>query len=520
MLDFSLPIAVVFPLYFAALIMVGVWVTRRNQSLGDYVLGGRDLTGPQAGLSAGASDMSGWLLIGFPGAVYATGVGATWIAVGLAVGTYLNWRFVAPRLRAYSERAGSVSLPGYLEERFEDRTRVLRIISAAVTLIFFTVYVSSGLVASGVLFGTILGVDSNVAATAVMVVIVVYTAFGGFRAVSRTHVLQASLMGFALVALPLGGLVVIGGFGGLGEDLARESGALLNPVTGAAFVEGTWSVGESIGFVAIVSGLAWGLGYPGQPHILARFMGIRSVADVAEARRIGTGWVVVVLLGATLVGLLGVSVLDAPLENPETVFIVVTEQLTSPWVSAILLTAILAAIISTADSQLLVSATTLTEDFYRAFLNRRAGDRMLVGVGRGMVVVVAVVAYALALGGGSVLQIVAYAWAGFGAAFGPVVILSLFWRGMTWAGALAGIVTGALVVLVWPLVDPLETGIYEIVPGCVAATFAAVVCGRMGRRPRRRWAGPTGQDDGGDPLTTTAERVIPKLFRTGGRSAR
>ncbi|MGP3982441.1 sodium/proline symporter PutP [Streptomyces sp. KR80] len=499
MFDLSAPILTTFVVYLVAMIGVGVWAYTRTRTFADFALGGRRLNALVAALSAGASDMSGWLFLALPGAVYATGIGASWIAIGLAIGTYLNWLFVAPRLRTYTERAGNaVSLSAYLEERFEDRTRILRIVSAAVTVVFFTVYVASGLVAGGLLFEQVLNVDFELGVTLTALVIVVYSCLGGFLAVSLTHVVQASLMFLALLVLPVVGIGVLGGFGALGDALSDKTPTLLDMGAEARFADGAWSAGGSLGAVAIISLLAWGLGYFGQPHILARFMGIRSIHAIPAARRIGTGWVLVVLAGASLVGLVGIGQLDRPLDNPETVFIALTQVLLDPWVAGIMLVAVLAAIMSTADSQLLVSSIALTEDFYRAFLNRRASDTVLVWVGRCAVLVVILVAYVIALKGGGVLNIVAYAWAGFGAAFGPVVLLSLYWPRMTWAGAMAGIVSGAGTVLLWkeinPLLGPLESGIYEMVPGVLVATVAALVFGRfVGRPPERAfWRMPGG----------------------------
>ncbi|MGW7361815.1 sodium/proline symporter PutP, partial [Streptomyces sp. NPDC054802] len=499
MSDLSAPVLATFVVYVVAVIAVGVWAYTRTRTFADFALGGRRLSAPVAALSAGASDMSGWLFLALPGAVYAAGIDASWIAVGLAAGTYLNWLLVAPRLRTYTERAGNaVSLSAYLEERFEDRTRTLRMVSAAVTVVFFTVYVASGLVAGGLLFEQVFGVAFELGVVLTALVIVTYACLGGFLAVSLTHVMQGTLMFVALLVLPLVGVVALGGFGSLEESLDRKTPNLLDIGSEAGFIDGRWTAGGSLGAVAIVSLLAWGLGYFGQPHILARFMGIRSTRAVPAARRIGTFWVLVVLAGATLVGLVGIARLDTPLENPETVFIVLSETLLNPWVAGLMLVAVLAAIMSTADSQLLVSSVALTEDFYRAFLHRRASDRMLVWVGRGAVVLVIVVACVIALGGGGVLNIVAYAWAGFGAAFGPVVLLSLYWPRMTWAGAMAGIVSGAATVLLWdrinPLLGPFESDIYEMVPGVLVATAAALVFGRfVGRPPQRAfWRMPGG----------------------------
>jgi sodium/proline symporter len=491
-LGIDAPLLVTFVVYLAAMIGIGAWFYNRTQTLTDFALGGRTLNAPTAALSAQASDMSGWLFLALPGAVYAGGIGATWIAIGLLAGTYLNWRFVAPRLRTYTERANNaISLSAYLEERFEERRGILRGISAFVIVVFFTVYVAAELVAGGVLFEQIFGFDFEAAVTVAVAVIVIYSFLGGFLAVSFTDAVQGTLMFFALLVLPLLGVGLLGGFGALRDALIDKTPALLDMGAEASFTDGRWGAGEPLGIVAIVSLLAWGLGYFGQPHILARFMGIRSARHVPLARRIGVGWVIVTLAGASLVGLVGIALLDEPLANPETVFIDLTQQLLNPWVAGILLAAVLAAIMSTADSALLVSSTALTEDFFRAFLNREASDTVLVWVGRSTVIAVAVVAYVIALGGGTVLDIVAYAWAGFGAAFGPVILLSLFWSRMTWAGAMAGIVGGATTVVLWQQVNVLsDTGVYEMVPGWIVATLAAVAFGTfVGHPPQRDWVG-------------------------------
>ncbi|MBY8840990.1 sodium/proline symporter PutP [Streptomyces sp. SP2-10] len=500
MSDLSAPIVATFLVYVAVMIGTGVWAYRRTHTFADFALGGRRLPAFVAALSAGASDMSGWLFLAFPGAVYAAGVGAGWIAVGLVLGTYCNWLFVAPRLRTYTERAGNaVSLSAYLEERFEDRTRMLRMVSAAVTLVFFTVYVASGLVAGGLLFGHIFGAGFRLGVALTALVIVVYSCLGGFLAVSLTHVMQATLMFLALLVLPVVGIATLGGFAALRDSLDSRTPSLLDMGAKVDFVDGRWTGdGGSLGAVAVISLLSWGLGYFGQPHILARFMGIRSTGAVPAGRRIETGWVVVVLAGATLVGLLGIARFGTPLHDPQTVYITLSRTLFSPWGAGVMLIAVLAAIISTADSQLLVSSVALTEDFYRAFVNRHAPDRVLVWVGRAAVVAVTLVASLIALRGGGLLGIVGYAWAGFGAAFGPVVLLSLYWPRMTWAGAMAGIVSGAITVLLWRVVKPLHgpfwSGIYEMIPGVLVATAAALIFGKfVGRPPKRAfWRMPGG----------------------------
>ncbi|MFY1677981.1 MULTISPECIES: sodium/proline symporter PutP [unclassified Streptomyces] len=491
MFDTSAPITATFLVYVAVMIGTGVWAYTRTRTFADFALGGRRLSGTVAALSAGASDMSGWLFLAFPGAVYAAGLGAVWIAVGLAIGTYLNWLLVAPRLRTYTERAGNaVSLSAYLEERFEDRTRILRTVSAAVTLVFFTAYVAGGLVAGGLLCQTVFGFRFGLGVTLTALVIVVYSCLGGFLAVSTTHVMQATLMLLALLVVSLTGLALLGGFVDLGHAVQARTPGLLDMGAAVGYEDGLWSEGGRLGAVATLSLLAWGLGYFGQPHILARFMGIRTIRAIPKARRVGTAWVVVVLGGATLVGLVGIAWLGTPLPDPDTVYVVLGRTLLNPWLAGLLLVAVLAAILSTADSQLLVSSVALTEDFYRAFLRRGATDRALVWAGRAAVLLVIVVAYVVALRADGLLGIVAYAWAGLGAAFGPVVLLSLYWPRMTWAGAMAGIVGGAVTVVLWGRINrnlgPLESDVYEMVPGVLVATVAAVVFGRFAGRPPRR----------------------------------
>ncbi|MGH8879353.1 MAG: sodium/proline symporter PutP [Stackebrandtia sp.] len=508
----NVPTLTTFIIYILLMIVMGVYVYRRTHNLDDYVLGGRSLRPPVAAMSAGASDMSAYLFLGVPGAVYAGGIGATWIAIGLILGTYLNWRFVAARLRTYTERAkNSLSLSSYFAERFEDRTQLLRIISAAVIVVFFTVYVSSGIVATGSLFSNVFGISVFTGATIGFVVVVVYTSIGGFLADSFTDFIQGTLMFLALLILPILGLWAIGGFGELGSAVSDRDPALWDMANEVGYEKGTWGEGTALGWVAIVSGLAWGLGYLGMPHILARFMGIRSSKDVPVARRIGTSWVILSLGGACAVGLLGIGLIDKPLENQEDVFFVLAEQLTNPWIAGILQAALLAAVMSTVDSQLIVVSTALTEDFYRKVVNRQASQRHLLWVGRGAVVVVAVVAFILALvalqspnpDDSSILLIVAHAWAGFGAAFGPVILLSLFWPRMTWVGALAGMVVGAVVALSWPTLDELYfgTGLYELVPGFGLALLACWIFGHFGSRPEREWRGqyPDGAGDEVEP---------------------
>jgi len=472
----STPLLVTFGLYLIAMVMIGFIAWRSTRNFDDYILGGRSLGSFVTALSAGASDMSGWLLMGLPGALYLTGLSEAWIAIGLTVGAYLNWRFVAGPLRVYTERTrNALTLPDYFTHRFGDDRRLLRIFSALVILVFFAVYCASGIVAGARLFESVFGVPYAQALWYGAAATIAYTLIGGFLAVSWTDTVQASLMIFALVLTPV---IVIMSNGGIQPSLA-----LIEQVDPARL---DW-VGTG-GLMAVVSAAAWGLGYFGQPHILARFMAADHVSSIPKARRIGMTWMVLCLAGAIAVGFFGIAHYAAHPEaagpvsqNPERVFITLAEQLFNPWIAGVLLSAILAAVMSTLSCQLLVCSSAITEDFYRGFVRPNAGQRELVWIGRAAVLAVSLLAIAIARDPDSrVLGLVSYAWAGFGAAFGPVVILSLVWQRMTRNGALAGMVAGALTVILWK-----QTGsaMYEIVPGFIVAMLAIVVASLLDKAP-------------------------------------
>jgi sodium/proline symporter len=472
----STPLLVTFFAYLLLMVAIGLWAWSRTRGFDDYILGGRSLGSLVTALSAGASDMSGWLLMGLPGALYVTGLAEAWIAIGLTIGAWLNWRFVAGPLRVYTERAdNALTLPDYFTHRFADHSRVLRILSALVILVFFAVYCASGIVAGARLFESVFGLPYAQALWWGAVATIAYTFIGGFLAVSWTDTVQATLMIFALLLTPV---VVVLHSGGLQQSLL-----LIEQVDPSRL---QW-VGAG-GAVAIVSAMAWGLGYFGQPHVLARFMAAESLATIPKARRIGMAWMVLCLGGAIAVGLFGIAYFaqhpehaGAVQQNPERVFIVLAELLFNPWIAGILLSAILAAVMSTLSCQLLVCASALTEDFYRGLVRPHAGQRELVWFGRAMVLLVALVAIWIARDPDSrVLGLVSYAWAGFGAAFGPVVLFSLAWGRMTRDGALAGVLVGALTVILWK-----HTGsaLYEIVPGFIAASLAIVVVSLLGKAP-------------------------------------
>jgi sodium/proline symporter len=472
----SYSVAITFLLYLAFMLWIGLWAYKRTNNLSDYILGGRSLGPWPSALSAGASDMSGWLLLGMPGYAYIAGWEASWLGLGLIVGTYLNWLIVAPRLRVYSQLAGdSLTLPQYFSNRFDDKVAI-RVIAAFFILLFFLFYTSSGLVAGGKLFETVFGMDYTIAVSVGAIAVVSYTFFGGFLAVAWTDLVQGLLMAAALVLVP------IVAFAQLGDSpsniLAASNVELLDPFTKAS--------GEVMGWISIVSLLAWGLGYFGQPHILARFKAIRSKDDIPAARRIAVSWTLISLLGAFFVGIAGIGYFETPLADSETVFISLVQALFHPVVAGILLAAILAAIMSTADSQLLVSSAALTEDFYKSIFNKDASPESLVKIGRFAVVGLAILAWILALDPeSSVLGLVSYAWAGFGAAFGPAVILSLFWSRMNRQGCLAGILVGGITVVVWKQLSGGMFDVYEIVPGFILAAVSIIVVSLLTPAPEK-----------------------------------
>lgn len=475
----QLIIAATFLIYLVVMTGIGLAGYLRTRDLSDFVLGGRRLGSWVAALSAGASDMSGWLLLGLPGYAYLAGLEAFWLALGLALGTWANWRFVASRLRVYSEMADdALTLPAFFGSRFRDESGALRLVSSIFILLFFLFYTASGLVAGGKLFEAVFGLPYLWAVTAGVGAIILYTAVGGFLAVAWTDLVQALLMALALVLVPTMVVISLGGLGATVDSVAAANPELLDPWTNAA--------GEPLALLSILSLMGWGLGYFGQPHILARFKAVASERLVARARRIAVTWVLMTLAGAMLVGLAGVPWFDPALSDTdsEKVFILLVDALFHPIPAGICLAAVLAAIMSTADSQLLVASSTFTGDLYRRFFRRDASERELVVAGRVAVLVVAALAFALALDPESkVLDLVAYAWAGFGAAFGPTLLLSLYWRRMTAAGAMSGIVVGGLTVVVWRQLEGGVFDLYEIVPGVLLSTLAILSVTRLDRAP-------------------------------------
>ena len=464
-MSFDAPLLVTFVAYLILILFLGIKAYRRTHSLDDYILGGRKLGAVVTALSVGASDMSGWLLLGLPGAIYLSGLSEVWIGIGLVLGAYCNWLFVSKRLRIYSHYANnSLTLPDYFENRFNDTTRVLRLVSAFVILLFFTFYTASGLVGGAILFENSFGLQYSTALISGGLIIVGYTFIGGFLAVAWTDAVQAVLMFLALLVAPT---VVI--FNSGGTDVVWEQMQAVNPQSTELFSNMT-----VIGFVSLI---AWGLGYFGQPHILARFMAVENPQKLVAARRIAMVWMALVLFGSVATGLVGIAYFaDNPLENPETVFIALSQQLFNPWVAGIIIAAVLSAIMSTVDSQLLVSSSVISEDFYRVFVRPQASEKELLMVSRGAVVAIALLAMVIASDRESrVLDLVSYAWAGFGAAFGPVIVFSLFWRSMTAASAIAGMIVGAVTVVVWSNLTGGLFDLYEIVPGFALASVVIVI---------------------------------------------
>jgi len=468
MIENNVAITASLVVYMTICLLLGVLAYRRTATLGDFILGGRKLGSWVTALSAQASDMSGWLLMGLPGLAYVAGFDSIWLIAGLVVGTWANWRFIAAKLRARTEQlSDSLTLPDYFERRFGDSSRLLRTLSALFILVFFAFYTSAGFVAAGKLFESLFGLPYIEAMFWGSIVMLAYTFVGGFLAVSWSDVLQGSLMFFALLLVGVMGVALAGGPDAALAGLEARNPALLDPFIG----EG----GQALGWIGIASLMGWGLGYAGQPHILARFMAIRRVEEMHTARRVAMGWVVVVLVAAAVVGMTGLLVLNKPLvgADSEKVFIFMSTQLFHPVIAGICLSGILAAVMSTASAQLLVSSSAFAEDFYRGLVRPQAGARELLWVGRGAVLAIAVVAFLLGLDPESkVLLLVSWAWAGFGAAFGPAIILSLYWERMTRNGALAGILVGGLTVIIWPQLDGAIFELYELVPGFVLSWLA------------------------------------------------
>lgn len=462
---------IVFAVYLVFMLGIGLFFFLRSRG-GDekeYFLGGRQMGPWVSALSAGASDMSAWVLMGLPASVYAYGMGQTWIAIGLAIGYALSWIFEAPRLRRYSIAADdSITIPQYLTNRFKAGSRAMQVICAVIFLVAYTVYAASSIKACGTLFHTVVGIDPKIAMYVAAAVIVSYTFFGGFSAVCWTDFFQGLLMLAALLLAPVLALLFI---------QSGKGASTLNEVPA-----GYWSLFSN--WKEVASGLGWGLGYFGMPHIIIRFMSIRSDRDVKKSAKIGISWTVLILVFSVASALIG-RMLLGEITDSSTVFIQIVRKIFPALVSGVLLSAILAASMSTADSQLLASASAFASDVYKPILRKgKAGDREMLWIGR--VVVLAISAAALIIAAnpnsGTVMGLVENAWGVFGAAFGPTILLSLFWRRLTFSGAVSGVVVGAAVDIGW-LVFLNGTGLYEIIPGFAAGLIAAVAVSLCSKAP-------------------------------------
>lgn len=485
----ALTYGIIFFVYLLIMVGIGLFFFLKNKNVSDYVLGGRTLNPWAAALSAQASDMSGWLLMGLPGTAYVLFAGTTeaiWTAIGLAVGTYINWLIVAKRLRKYTKAAGdSITLPEFFTNRFGDKTGILKGVSAIMILIFFVFYVASMFQASAKLFKTVFGMSYNWALVLGVAIIVAYTFLGGFLAVCWTDVIQGVLMFVALIITPIVAMNRLGGADAIGAMIAElEVEFSLIPYTADG----------AVNVALLVSSIAWGLGYFGQPHILPRFMGIRKADEIRPARIIATVWVLITLAAAVIIGVLG-SFMFPTIDDPESIFINMSTSLFHPIIAGIMLTAILAAIMSTADSQLLVTSSSVANDLYKGLINKKASDKSILWLNRIAVIVVSILAAALvwvenpvegtvlARITESVFKLVSFAWAGFGAAFGPAVLFSLFWKKTTKWGVLAGILAGGITACVWWLASGGIFDLYEIIPGFVVSCIAIIVVSLCTKNP-------------------------------------
>ena len=467
-----IPTYTTFGLYLVFMVVVGLYFYRKETNIKEYLLGGRGMGSWVTAMSAQASDMSGWLLMGLPGAVYCAGLGESWVAIGLVAGTLANWVLIAPRLRIYTEKARALTISAYLGRRFRDPTGIIRILAAAITLFFFTIYATSGLVAAGKLFESMFAVDFKIAVLVGAVVILLYVFMGGYLAVCWTDLFQGLLMFFALIAVPAAAAWNL-------ESGAVAAACEAKNVSFSLIPKG----GGMAAAVAIISSAVWGLGYFGQPHILTRFMSIHSFRALPRATTIAMIWVVISLGASILIGILAIPMWSGAAElskaDSEKVFIYMIGELFNPWIGGILLAAILAAIMSTIDSQLLVSSSTLTEDFYKLIIKRKASTREQVAVSRGFVLLITVVATVFALADiETIFSLVKFAWGGFGAAFGPVILTALYCRRMTWQAALCGMLCGFTVMLGW-YVAGWNKYMYEILPGFAAGLAAILLINRL-----------------------------------------
>ena len=467
-------------LYFALVIGVGVYFffkDRKQEGEKEYFLGGRNMGGWVAALSAGASDMSAWVLMGLPGSIYLYGVGKVWIAVGLLIGTVCAWLFVAPRLRRYSIRANdSITIPQFLTNRFLSKNRGLQIISALVFVVVYCVYSASSISACGTLFNTVIGMDKQTAMIIATAIILLYVFLGGFNAVCWTDFFQGLLMLGALMLAPIIALFAMNAadFIAPAVNVTENYYSLLS---GGSF--------DKQSLMDILSGLGWGLGYFGMPHILVRYISIKSEHEMRKSQIIGSSWTTLILIMSCVVGIVGRKFLGDGLEDQSLVFVTLVRKVFPAFLAGILLSAILAAAMSTADSQLLASSSAFASDIYKPVMRKNASDHEMLWAGRIIVVVISVVAFFIANSPncGGIMALVECAWAGFGSAFGPVILLALYWRRLTYSGAVAGVTVGFVVDALWYAFLSTPTGLYEIIPGFLCGLIAAVVVSLLSKAP-------------------------------------
>lgn len=473
----NIGILLAFILYLAVMMAIGIYYSRKQKKLSQYILGDRKLGPWVTSMSAEASDMSGWMLMGLPGYAYLHGLSAFWTGFGLIAGTWANWALTAKRLRHYTEIANnSLTIPDYLSNRFEDKKNGLRFICALFIILFFVIYTSSGFVSAGKLFNTIFGLPYFTALLVGAGVVIFYTFLGGFSAVSMTDFVQGAMMFFTVLYIPIAATIVMGGPAPTAAALAGEGKDFFS------FFPGSMDFVTLI--IMMISSLGWGLGYFGQPHILVRFMAISNPSELKKSTKIAMSWVILSLTFAVAIGIVGKAYLTVPLENAdaERVFIVMAETLSTPFITGLIWSAILAAIMSTASAQLLVTASAVSKDLYQPFLRQQASEKELIFVSRLTVLIIAACSIYLASDPNSyIFAIVSYAWAGFGACFGPAVLLSLYWKRMTLKGAYAGIIVGGITVLIWKQFAWFD--LYELVPGFLLSVAAIVFVSLMDSPP-------------------------------------
>jgi sodium/proline symporter len=476
-MELSWPIAIAFILYLGLMMSIGIYYSRQQKNLSSYILGDRKMGPWLTSMSAEASDMSGWMLMGLPGYAYLNGFSSVWTGIGLIVGTWANWVLISKRLRNYTEVANnSLTIPDYLSNRFEESKNGLRLICAVFIILFFIIYTSSGFVAAGKLFNTILGIPYFESLLIGAFVVVFYTFLGGFSAVALTDFIQGTMMFFTVIYVPVAASIALGGPAPTFDLLSQQGADYFSFMPDSS--------GTAALLVMMVSSLGWGLGYFGQPHILVKFMAISDAKDLKKSTRIAMTWVLLSLMFSIAIGIVGKAYLSTPLENAnaERVFILMAESLSTPFITGIIWSAILAAIMSTSSSQLLVTSSAVSRDLFQAFLSKDASQKTLIRVSRLSVLFVSAVAVYLGSDPNSyIFSIVSYAWAGFGACFGGTVLLSLYWKRMTLKGAYAGVITGGLTVLIWKHFA--WFGLYELVPGFLFSVIAIIAVSLLDKKP-------------------------------------